>query len=332
MAYLSRQLTEIVGNDADYTTVLLGGSGTAAVEAMLSSVCYDRSALVIDNGAYGQRMAEILEAYGITCHVFRASSTKPLDYDALEAMMRDKSPDCVAAVHSETASGLLNDIDAIGELCRKLDCTFLVDAMSSYGAIPIDMAAANIDYLAASSNKNVQGMAGVGFVICSRERLAGLDGQTCRNYYLNLSAQHLYFERTHQMRFTPPVQTIYALRQAVNELAREGVAQRYERYCLSWQTLTEGTRALGLQTIVPDAHHSKIVTAIRYPDNDRFDFDDMHQYLRDRGFTIYPGKIRDEPTFRIANIGAINHTDIEALLIELRRYLQSIGYRPAATD
>jgi 2-aminoethylphosphonate-pyruvate transaminase len=201
-----------------------------------------------------------------------------------------------------------------------------VDAISSYGAIPIDMETMNIGYLAASSNKNLQGMPGVAFVIADKSKLANLGSVSPKNYYLNLIAQYQFFAKTSQMRFTPPVQTLYALKQAIDELKLEGVEERYARYTKSWETLIAGITRLGLKHFINEEHHSKIVTALMEPDCAGYDFKEMHDYLYARGFTIYPGKLESLNTFRIANIGDINYLDIEAYLELLEQYLRDIGY------
>jgi 2-aminoethylphosphonate-pyruvate transaminase len=192
--------------------------------------------------------------------------------------------------------------------------------MSSYAAVPIDMKKENIHYLLASSNKNIQGMAGVGFVIGNIVSLEKLKKIKPRNFYLNLYAQYNNFIKTKQMRFTPPVQTLYALKQAIIETKEEGVENRYIRYSKSWEVLTSGLRELGLKYLVEDEYHSKIITSIFIPKG--VDFNLMHDYFYNKGFTIYPGKISDFDTFRIANIGEIDSVDIKNFLMELKFYLE----------
>lgn len=338
MEYVCTELTRFVADCQRYTAVLFSGSGTAAVESILSSVVGEDAIVIVNNGAYGKRMCEIATAYGLNFLEFQSPPDEAIDLSALENLLNN-SPQTVthlAAVHHETTTGLLNDIHSIGELCRRHHADLIVDAISSYGAIPIDMEKMNIGYLAASSNKNLQGMPGVAFVIADKSKLANRERIAPRNYYLNLFAQYKSFAETRQMQFTPPVQTIYALKQAIEELKREGVKERYARYAKSWATLIAGITRLGLKHIVNEEHHSKIVTSIMEPDCAGYDFREMHDYLYARGFTIYPGKLENVNTFRIANIGDITYRDIEAFLALLEQYLRGIGYpcerRPARED
>lgn len=328
MREISLELTRIVADPDHYATVLFGGSGTAAVESMISSVPGQETVLIVNNGAYGQRMCEIAEVYGLNYLEFKSAPDDAIDLDALERFIRTApSPiSHLAVVHHETTTGLLNDVNAIGELCARYRIDLIVDAMSSFAAIPLQMKEMNISFMASSSNKNIQGMAGVSFVIADKNKLDSLKNKKPRNYYLNLYAQHKYFSEHLQMRFTPPVQTLYALKQAIEELKQEGVEQRYARYTASWKTLIGGITRLGLTYIVPERHHSKIITSIIEPNCSGYDFQKMHDYFYDKGIMIYPGKLDGRNTFRIANIGDITSKDIESFLELLDRYLHSIGF------
>lgn len=328
MEFISTELTRFVADPAEYAAVLFGGSGTSAVEAIISSVVDRHAVLIVNNGAYGKRMCEIAQAYQIPFVEYRSAPDDALDLSRLETAIQNNSCTIshLAIVYHETTTGLLNDMASIGEICRRHQIELIVDAMSAYAAIPIDMKAMNISYLASSSNKNIQGMAGVSFVIAPKTKLEGLSGIKPRNYYLNLHAQYDYFAKNRQMRFTPPVQTLYALKQAITELQEEGVERRYARYEKSWTTLIAGITRLGLTHMVKKEHHGKIITAIIEPDCDGYDFYAMHDYFYARGFTIYPGKLGEWKTFRIANIGDITYQDIENFLELLEGYLKTIGY------
>lgn len=326
MEWICEQLTLFVAPKKDYETVLFGGSGTAAVESVISSVIGEGKLLIISNGAYGERMAEIAEVYRVDHEVLASSPVLPVSPNAIEQAIRqsEKTITHAAVVHNETTSGVLNDIQAVAEVCARYDVELIVDAMSSYGAIPIDMAACGISYVIASSNKNLQGMAGIGFVVADRAKLTKLQAHSPKSYYLDLYKQYEYLKRTHQLRFTPPVQTLYALEQAIIETQIEGVEQRYRRYSESWSVLIEGLNRLGLECLVPKEYHSRIITAIKEPDLPGYDFEQMHDFLYRRGITIYPGKIGKIASFRIANIGAIDKTDIERFLLVLREYFESL--------
>lgn len=321
MEFVSKELTTIAADKDNYTTILFGGSGTAVVEAVLSSVIpQDKAVLIINNGAYGKRMCQIVNTYGINYIEFKSSPVEPLNLEELEEVISANSDiSHIAAIHNETTTGLLNNLDDLGALAKKYNLDFIVDAMSSYAAIPIDMVKQNIHYLCASSNKNIQGMAGVGFVISNIESLNSLENVKARSFYLDLYAQYKNFINTHQMRFTPPVQTMYALKQAIIEAKEEGIENRYKRYTDSWEVLTKSLKEMGLEYLVADEYHSKIITSIFIPEG--VDFNDLHDFFYRKGFTIYPGKVEEFNTFRIANIGQIDSKDLNDFIELLKTYL-----------
>ncbi|WP_318505542.1 2-aminoethylphosphonate aminotransferase [Bacillus sp. T3] len=327
METISTELTLLAGSPDQYTTVLFGGSGTAAVEAIISSVISEQELLVIvNNGAYGKRMCQMAEIYELNFIEFRSAPDEPLNISDLEAFINDK-PDKIAylaIVHCETTTGLLNPIIEVGNLCQKYKLSLIVDAMSSFAAIPIDLKQMNISYLAASSNKNLQGMAGVSFVIANKDHLEKTAQIKPRNLYLNLYEQYRSFVQNRQMRFTPPVQTLYALKQAIIETKWEGIPRRYERYSRSWETLIKGVTRLGLNYIVPKSSHSKIITSIIEPEQKGYHFLDMHNFFYEKGFTIYPGKLDQRNTFRVANIGEITYKDMERFIDLLEIYLNGL--------
>lgn len=323
MEYVSTELTKIVAKPKNYTTVLFGGSGTAVVESVLSSVVpHDKKVLIVNNGAYGKRMTQIADAYGMNYIEFKSSPVKPIDLKQLEnTIKKNKGISHLAVIHNETTTGLLNNLDDLGAIAKKFNVELIVDAMSSYAAIPIDMKKQNIDYLCASSNKNIQGMAGVGFVVSKVSSLQKLKDIKPRSFYLNLFAQYENFMKSHQMRFTPPVQTLYSLKQAIKEAKKEGVENRYKRYSKSWKVLTKSLKQMNLKYLVEDKYHSRIITSIMIPKD--VDFDDMHDFFYEKGFTIYPGKVEDFNTFRIANIGEIDYKDMQGFIKLFKKYLKS---------
>jgi 2-aminoethylphosphonate-pyruvate transaminase len=328
MEYCATEITKFVGDPIDYATVLFGGSGTATVESILNSVIPDSGkVLIIDNGAYGKRMCQITSIYKIPTVVFESSSIEPIDLKVLDALIESTNGIThLAMIHHETTTGLLNDVTSIGEICKKHNISFIVDSMSGFAAIPVDMKSMNIDYLAASSNKNIQGMAGIGFAICNKAALEETAAIPMRSLYLNLYAQYAYFEKTHQTRFTPPVQTFYALKQAIVETLEETIEGRYARYTKAWETLLAGLEELGLEYLIAKKHHSRIITSIIEPKVAAYDFNEMHDYFFEKGFTIYPGKVNNYDTFRISNIGQIDYKDIETFLKVLKTYLVKINF------
>lgn len=329
MESVCTELTGMVADSNRYSTVLFSGSGTAAVESILSSVVHHGDlVLIVNNGAYGKRMCEIADAYGLNHLVFHSPPHVALDLNALESLLNKSRHQFshLAVVHHETTTGLLNDIEAIGALCRSHRIHLIVDAISSFAAIPINMAEMNIHYLAASSNKNLQAMAGISFVVALKELLEIKQLSKPKNYYLNLYAQYHFFSKTRQTRFTPPVQTLYALKQAIEELQAEGIERRYQRYQKSWEALITGIARLGLTYIASEKLHSKLVTSIFEPNVDGYSFKEMHDYLHSRGYMIYPGKLDEFKTFRIANIGDITCRDIQSFLKILESYLNLKGF------
>jgi len=324
MEYISAELTKIVANTKKYTTVLFGGSGTAVVESVISSVVpYNKTVLIVNNGAYGKRMCQIADAYDMNYIEFKSSPIKPINLKKLKKVIKENNNiSHLAVIHNETTTGLLNNLDDLGQIAKKYNLKFIVDAMSSYVAIPIDMKKQNIHYLLASSNKNIQGMAGIGFVIANKKYLKKLEDIKPRNFYLDLFAQYESFIKSHQMRFTPPVQTLYALKQAIIETKKEGVKNRYKRYSKSWKTLTNFLKKNNLKYLVDDRYHSKIITSIFIPNG--IDFNNMHDYFYKKDFTIYPGKVEKFNTFRIANIGQIDYKDMKKFIKLFKKYLDQI--------
>ena len=328
MKYVSSELTRLAADTEEYTTVLFSGSGTSAVESVLSSVANDGVVVIINNGLYGERMCEIAEAYRLDWVEFQSPYDCAVNIKELQEFIINfpRKVSYLAIVHNETTTGLLNDIEKIGEICRRQNIQMIVDAMSSFAAIPIQMKKMNISYLAASSNKNLQGMAGISFVIAKKIDLQKQKELQPANYYLNLYAQYQYFIEKGQMRFTPPVQTICALKQAIIELKKEGIKERYKRYSELWEMLVEGLSRLGLKHLISKENHSKLITAIIEPDCAAYDFNHMHDYFYANGITIYPGKLTHLKYFRIANIGDLNPDDMDLFLTLLEKYLQKIDY------
>lgn len=315
MEFVSKGLVEFVSGGENPQAVLFGGSGTLAVEAAISSIVGDMDKLaIIVNGAYGERMEQIAKYAKIDSISFKSSFLEPLDLGALEAFLKQHKPNFLALIHSETTSGLLNDLNAISRICKPLNIKIIADCMSSYACYPLSLDEA--DYIIASSNKNIQGMAGVSFVIANEANI--LLAKYARSLYLDLKAQYEYFKQNYQMRFTPPVQTLYALRQAIIELKEEGLANRLKRYEKSNKVLRDGLIKLGFE-IFPKASYGAIITAISLPKG--VEFERLHLYCKQRGYTIYPGKIAGLEMFRIANIGDIESSDIESFLAVLEEFL-----------
>ncbi len=335
MEFVSKELTNFVGSNDKYTTILFGGSGTASVEAILSSVVDEAVVLIINNGAYGKRMCEIAEVYNLNYIEFNSSPTEEINLYELEEIIKahnleDIKPkklliSHIAVIHHETTTGILNDIKSIGKICEEYKIDMIVDAMSSFAGIPINMDEMNIKYLASSSNKCIQGMAGISFVIANKESLENIKKIKPRNIYLNIYKQYSYFKDNYQMRFTPPVQTLYGLKQAIIEAKEETIENRYERYKNCCRILWNGLDKLKLKKLIDEKISSMLLTSIIEPQIEEYSFDDLHDYLYNKGFTIYPGKISSQNTFRIANIGQIYPENMNKFVEILEEYFMGIA-------
>jgi len=237
----------------------------------------------------------------------------------------DRDISCVAMVHHETTSGMLNPMREVGKIAKANNCTYIVDAMSSFAGLVFDTKKEGIDFVISSSNKCIQGMPGLSFVIAKKEELEKIKGYPRRTVYLDLYSQYESLEDKKQMQFTVPIQTTYALRQAINEFLEEGAEQRQARYFKSWGTLVKGMGRLGFKKLLEDENESRILTTFREPENANYNFKRMHDLLYERGFTIYPGKIGADDTFRLANLGAINHKDIKKFLGAMKDVMGKMG-------
>ena len=319
-----KKIVQVVNGKSNHCAVIFAGSGTAGVEAALSSVIpTDGKILILDNGAYGKRAETIIQAYGIPHRTHRLAWGEFPDVEKIEAILKhDRKLTHFIFVHHETTTGMLNPLKELLELCQKYEMESIVDAMSSYAGLPIDLQELSIDYLISSSNKCIQGMAGTSFVIANIEKLTKTANIPPRNLYLNLWGNHSYIKKTGQFQFTPPVQIVYALNTALNEFFEETQAGRTARYFKSYETLLDGIDKLGLQILLPKSQHSKLLTAIVEPQSSNYDFMEMHDYFFENDITIYPGKGAKKDTFRIANIGAIDYRDMQIFNKKLLQYFE----------
>jgi len=325
MKWICDELSMMVCKSKKVETVIFGGSGTAADEVMISSCVPDNARLlIIDNGAYGARFAKIAEVYKLNFEVYKSSGFIPLDCEAVKIKLIEGHFTHFAIVYHETTSGLLNPAPELCRFCHENNITTIVDAVSAFAAIPIDMDQDGFDFMCSTSNKNIQGMAGVCFVFCRNEALEKTAAYPMRSYYLNLWDQYTHFKKTGQTRFTPPVQTLYALRQAIIETKLEGIENRYARYTSCWSELVRVVKKIGLSMLVPEEAQSKLITAIIEPPSPNYSFEAFHDLARSKGFTIYPGKLSDANTFRIANIGDIKPEEMSQFTGIMENYMSSL--------
>ena len=329
--WVREKILEVAGlsRDAGWEAILLQGSGTFGVEAVFATcVPPNGKVAVLANGAYGERMALMLQHLKIDHLVLRTPENTPNDPAALDrALAADTTITHVAIVHCETTTGLLNPIAEVGRVVKSHRRAYIVDAMSSFAAIPIDFAAAGIDYLISAANKCIEGVPGFSFVICRREALLACEGYA-RCLSLDLLDQLKGFDKNGQFRYTPPTHSLLAFEQAMKELEHEGgVTERGERYRRNQETLMEGMKQLGFRPYLDSAVQSPIITSFYYPDTESFAFDAFYRLLSDKGFIIYPGKISRANTFRIGSIGRIFPSDIDALVSAIGSVLNEMGVK-----
>jgi 2-aminoethylphosphonate--pyruvate transaminase len=309
-----------------YEAILMQGCGSMGVEATLgTAVPREGKLLVVANGAYGRRMAEMARAMGMQSDVVTFSERNVADAKEVDRRLAgDPAITHVAVVHCETTSGLFNPIDHIGAVVHRHKRSFIVDAMSSFGAAYIRMLDWHIDWLISSANKCIEGVPGFSFVIARREKLAECNGNS-RSLSLDLYAQHEDMRRNGQFRFTPPTQAILAFRQALFEHEMEGgYLGRMQRYQGNNEVLRREMRTLGFTEYLAEQDQGWIITSYLYPDHPAFDFAGFYSLLRNDGFVIYPGKVGDAEVFRVGNIGHIDLTDIYSLVAAVRRALAAL--------
>jgi 2-aminoethylphosphonate-pyruvate transaminase len=324
---IRERLLEIANvNKTDYQTVIMQGSGTFGVESVISSVIpADGLLLNITNGAYGARITKMAEVHSISYDELIYEENSLPDLKEIEEVLNDNHYiSHISVVHGETTTGLINPIAEIGRIAKKHNIPLIVDAMSTYGAYPIDMKEMNISFLVSSSNKCIEGIPGFSFVIALRSELEKCENQA-RSLSLDLYDQWKGLESNGQFRFTPPVQAIMAFNQALNELEAEGgVMGRAERYCENNSILIEGMTNLGFDIYLPEEIRGYIITSFLYPENPKFSFEVFYTELSNRGYVIYPGKLSKKNCFRIGNIGRLQPEDIMNLLTTIAYVMRSM--------
>ena len=317
-----------------YESILMQGAGTFGIESVISSVIpADGKLLIIINGAYGKRIRDIANRHGIETAVIEVNERTQADPQELRRRLaNDSEITHVALVHCETSSGILNPLNEIGSVVKESGLTFIVDAMSSFGGIPLNVAEAGIDFLISSANKCIEGVPGFSVVIADHEQLLAIDGRS-RTVSLDLLAQWKGLEAGGQFRFTPPTHAILAFREALRELDAEGgVAGRATRYAANHAALLRGMRRMGFREYVPAELQSHIITAFLFPEGPRFDFTEFYQRLSSKGMLIYPGKLTEVDCFRIGNIGRIFESDIESLLMAIEAILLEMNMKNTEQD
>lgn len=329
MTTVRRDLVRVVHGDPEkYTAVIYTGSGTIIQDVLVNSLVPEGKKLcVVNNGAYSARMVEIAAHYHIPCVDLVFDSTGLPDLNLVrETLEKDKDIAVVATVHHETGTGVKNPIKDIGQIAHDNGCLFVVDTISTYGLMPIDIEAENIDFLMSSAQKGLSAMTGASWTVGDIEAIKGSKNYPTRSYYCNLFMQYDFFDRVGEMHFTPPVQTIYALRQALDEYWAEGELPRWNRLTACWEAIHRGLSEIGLASVIDKEIQGRLVVTVKAPEDDRFDFAKLHDYCYERGFTIYPGKMFGVETFRLCNLGVITEKDIADFFVVAKEAFKEMGF------
>ena len=313
MKGLREDLVRIVHGDLEkYTSVLFCGSGTINIDVCINSLLPEGGkVLVVNNGAYSTRAVEICEYYGLPHIDLKFPVDRKPDLAQVEETLKN-NPDIklVHTTHNETGTGILNPIREIGALAHKYGAILTVDTTSTYAMRPINIEEDNIDFCMASAQKGLMAMTGLSFVVGNRAIIEKSKDYPKRSYYCNLFLQYDCFEKTGEMHFTPPVQTIYAALQGIKEYWAEGEEGKWARHTRVFNAINEGLDKLGFKQVIKPEDRAGLVSTAVYPDDPNWSFEKVHDYCYERGFTIYPGKISSTNTFRLCALGAIDVKDI----------------------
>ncbi len=334
IAEIRQQLCELAGASEGYECVLMQGSGTFAIEAVLGGFApkgRKRKTLVVMNGAYGERAARILEHIGRpVVTIDKGDSRAPTAREVDRALAADPDIEVVFVVHCETTSGIINPVDRIAQVVKEHRRTVIVDAMSSFGALPLDMAESGIDIMVSSSNKCIEGVPGFAYAICRTKLLERSKGM-CHSVVLDLFEQWQAMEKNGQFRFTPPTHALVAFHQALREHAEEGgIEARGARYGANRDVLVDGMRGLGFVTLLDDVEAGPIIQTFLTPADPNFHFETFYEALRARGYAIYPGKLTKRDSFRIGTIGRLDETVMRGVVQAIKEVMREMGVTSAA--
>lgn len=316
-------LKTVHADPAKYTSVLFCGSGTLNLDVCINSLLPEgKRILVVNNGAYSSRAVEICQYYSLDFIELKLDFMHPVDVNEVKkALEADPDIAVVYTTHNETGTGVLNPIREIGAVAHAHEAIFIVDTTSTLAMRPIDIEKDNIDFCMASAQKGLMSFTGLSFVIGNEEIVKKSKDYPKRSYYCNLYLQYEYFEKTGQMHFTPPVQTIYATRQALDEYFAEGEENKWNRHQRVMNAIHKGLSELGFKELIDISEQSGLVASPIYPNDPNWDFEKVHDYCYERGYTIYPGKVSNTDTFRLCSLGAIDEEDIEGFFKVLREAL-----------
>lgn len=326
MKKMREDLVRIVhGDPEEYTSVLFCGSGTINIDVCINSLLPEGGkVLVVNNGAYSTRAVEVCQFYGLDHIDLKFPVDELPDLDVVEKTLKE-NPDIalVHTTHNETGTGILNPIKEIGALAHRYGAVFTVDTTSTYAMRPINIKEENIDFCMASAQKGLMAMTGLSFVVGKTDIIKKSADYPRRSYYCNLFLQYDFFEKTGEMHFTPPVQTIYSVRQALEEYFAEGEEAKWARHTRVFEAIHKGIAELGFKDIIKRELQAGLVVSVKYPDDANWDFEKVHDYCYERGFTIYPGKVSTTDTFRLCALGAIDEEDIVEFFKVFREALEA---------
>lgn len=324
------QLLEVgLASREHYTALFMQGSGTFGIESTIGSVIpSDGKLLILQNGAYGKRIEEIAKVLRISYVSLIFDTNTQVDPQAVErTLVEDPLITHVAMVHCETTTGILNPLEAVMDVIKRHKRIAIIDAMSSFGGIPIEVEQLQIDFIVSSANKCIQGVPGFSFILCNRHELMKCKGRA-RSLSLDLYDQWDTMEKDEgKWRFTSPTHVVHAFAQALKELEEEGgVESRHARYCRNQQILVDGLVEAGFTTYLARELHSPIITTFLYPVHIPFSFDHFYHDLKAAGYVIYPGKLTDANVFRIGNIGDVHAEDMKKLNEQILRYVGEVKH------
>jgi len=331
-ASVRARLIDVIHAADTHVCVPLQGSGTFSVEAAVNTlVPRDGHVLVLINGAYGKRLEKLTRMLGRRCTTFETADDVPTtaaDVDRL--LSADASITHVGLIHCETSTGILNPLPEIAAVVQRHGRSLIVDAMSSFGALPIDARSVPFDALIAASGKCIEGPPGMGFVFARRSALEKSAGN-CSSLAMDLHDQWTYMEKTTQWRFTPPTHVVVAVDAALEQFVAEGgQPARHARYAANCATLVEGMRELGFRPFLDPSIQAPIIVTFHAPADPRYNFKDFYAGVRDKGFILYPGKLTQLETFRVGCIGAIGAAEMRAAVHAIRDTLADMGIRQVA--
>jgi 2-aminoethylphosphonate-pyruvate transaminase len=331
-ARVRASLLAIINGQESHVVVPLQGSGTFSVEAAVATVVpRDGHVLVLDNGAYCKRAARLTTLMGRRCSVMGFADHVPVSATALdERLQADASISHVVLIHCETGAGVLNPLQAVSDVCVAHGKGLIIDAMSSFAALPIDARTTRFDALVAASGKCLEGVPGMGFVFIRKDLLDACAGNS-QSLAMDLHDQYVYMEKTGQWRFTPPTHVVVALAEAIAQFEEQGgQPARLARYTANYRTLVAGMAKLGFKPFLDPAVQAPIIVTFHAPADPHYTFKAFYEAAKARGFILYPGKLTQVETFRVGCIGAIGPVQMEQAVHAVALALRDLGIESGA--